>query len=249
VTSSRSDSSPGLETSLYPPVKRFLESLGYEVKGEIGGCDLVGVHQDGTVVVIGELKLRFNLDLLLQAVDRVPACDEVWLAVRASGRNGRERDPRVRQLCRLLGFGLLGVTHAGQVEILVPSGPWRPRRDPRRRSRLVEEHQRRRGDPTRGGSAKMPIMTAYRQHALACAATLSRGPQRPRDLKGSIPDAPKILLRNVYGWFVRQERGLYALSEQGRVALGRWPPDDTNTEWGGEHEAEPLQRDLVQAPG
>jgi hypothetical protein len=81
VTSSHSDSSPGLEASLYPPVKRFLESLGYEVKGEIGGCDLVGVHQNGTVVVIGELKLRFNLDLLLQAVDRMPACDEVWLAV------------------------------------------------------------------------------------------------------------------------------------------------------------------------
>ena len=52
---------------LYRPVKRFLERLGYEVKGEIGGCDLVGVSQDGTVVVIGELKLRFNLDLLLQA--------------------------------------------------------------------------------------------------------------------------------------------------------------------------------------
>ena len=249
MTSSRSDSSPGLETSLYPPVKRFLESLGYEVKGEIGGCDLVGVHQDGTVVVIGELKLRFNLDLLLQAVDRMPACDEVWLAVRASGRNGRERDPRVRKLCRLLGFGLLGVTHAGQVEILVPIGPWRPRRDPRRRSRLVEEHQRRRGDPARGGTAKMPIMTAYRQQALACAAALSRGLKRPRDLKGSIPDAPQILLRNVYGWFIRQERGLYALSEQGRAALGRWPPDDTNTAWDGRREAEPLQRDLVQAPG
>ena len=95
----------------------------------------------------------------------------------------------------------------------------------------------------------MPIMTAYRQHALACAAALSRGPQRPRDLKGSIPDAPKILLRNVYGWFVRQERGLYALSEQGRAALGRWTPNDANIEWGGEREAEPLQRDLVQAPG
>ena len=67
----------------------------------------------------------------------------------------------------------------------------------------------------------MPIMTAYRQQALACATALSRGPQRPRDLKGSIPDAPKILLRNVYGWFVRQERGLYALSEQGQAALSR----------------------------
>jgi hypothetical protein len=249
VTSFRSDSSPGLEASLYPPVKQFLEGLGYAVKGEIGSCDLVGLGQDGTVVVIGELKLRFNLDLLLQAVDRMPACDEVWLAVRAAGRNGRERDPRVRKLCRLLGFGLLGVTQAGQVEIVVPCGPWRPRRDPRRRSRLVEEHQRRQGDPACGGSAKMPIMTAYRQQALACAAALSRRPSRPRDLKGSIPDAPKILLRNVYGWFVRQERGLYALSEQGRAALGRWPPDDTNIEWGGEHEAEPLQRDLVQAPG
>ena len=72
----------------------------------------------------------------------------------------------------------------------------------------------------------MPIMTAYRQQALACAAALSRGPSRPRDLKGSIPDAPKILLRNVYGWFVRQERGLYALSEQGRAALSRWFPAD-----------------------
>jgi hypothetical protein len=31
-------------------------------------------------------------------------------------------------------------------------------------------------------------------------------------LKGELPDAAKILLRNVYGWFVRVDRGLYALS-------------------------------------
>jgi Putative PD-(D/E)XK phosphodiesterase (DUF2161) len=30
-----------------------------------------------------------------------------------------------------------------------------------------------------------------------------------------MPDAPKILLRNVYGWFTRVERGLYALSDSG----------------------------------
>ena len=41
-------------------------------------------------------------------------------------------------------------------------------------------------------------------------------------MKGGVPDAPKILLRNVYGWFVRVERGLYALSEAGSVALVRW---------------------------
>ncbi|MDB5552013.1 MAG: hypothetical protein JWL86_1997, partial [Rhizobium sp.] len=30
-----------METSLYLPVKKFLEAAGYEVKGEIGHCDLV----------------------------------------------------------------------------------------------------------------------------------------------------------------------------------------------------------------
>ncbi len=32
-----------LETSLYLPVKRFLEQLGFSVKGEIGHCDLVAL--------------------------------------------------------------------------------------------------------------------------------------------------------------------------------------------------------------
>jgi hypothetical protein len=70
------------ETSLYRPVKRYLETLGFTVKGEVCGCDLVAIRGDEPpVVVIGELKLSFSLDLVLQAVDRTYACDEVWLAV------------------------------------------------------------------------------------------------------------------------------------------------------------------------
>ena len=37
-----------------------------------------------------------------------------------------------------------------------------------------------------------------------------------------MPDAPEILLRNVYGWFIRVERGLYAVSDAGRAALAQW---------------------------
>jgi hypothetical protein len=208
--------------NLYAPVKRFLERLGFEVKGEVRGCDLVGLRDGEPVaVIIGELKLTFTLELVLQAVDRSAACDEVWLAVRASPR-GRERDRRVKKLCRLLGFGLLGVSATDKVEVLVEPVPWRPRRDGRRRSRIVDEHRRRQGDPVRGGGTRQPIMTAYRQQALACAAALVRGPARPRDLKLRIPDAPRILLSNVYGWFVRVERGLYALSEAGEMALVCW---------------------------
>jgi hypothetical protein len=213
-----------VESSLYLPVKRFLETLGFDVKGEVCGCDLVALQDSvPTAVVIGELKLTFNLDLVLQGVDRSAACDEVWLAVQASRRGGgRERDPRVRKLCRLLGLGLLCVTAAGRVEVLVEPVPWRPRRNPHRRSKIVSEHRRRQGDPAIGGITRQPIMTAYRQQALACAAALARAPARPRDLKRTLPDAPKILLRNVYGWFVRVERGHYALSEGGKAALIRW---------------------------
>src|SRR6266566_1331682 len=212
------------ETSLYAPVKRFLETLGFDVKGEICGCDLVAIRgEEPPLVVIGELKLGFNLELVLQGIDRAAACDEVWLAVRGSRRRGRERDPRVRKLCRLLGFGLLGVSSSGCVEVLVEPGPWRPRRDARRRSRLLDEHLRRLGDPAAGGSCKAPIMTAYRQQALACAASLSGGPRRTSDVKAAIPDAPKILLRNVYGWFFRVVRGTYGLTPEGTAALARWP--------------------------
>jgi hypothetical protein len=213
-----------VETSLYQPVKRYLESLGFEAKGEICGCDVVALKSGdkSPVVVICELKLGFNLELVLQGVDRSAACDEVWLAVRASTR-GHVRDPRVRKLCRLLGFGLIGVSATNQVEILVEPGPWRPRRNPKERSRLVREHQRRKGDPASGGMSKSPIMTAYRQQALACAASLVDGPRRTGEVKVVVPEAPKILLNNVYGWFERIERGVYGLTHQGRAALVRWP--------------------------
>jgi hypothetical protein len=155
------------ELELYPPVKRYLENLGYSAKGDIGECDLVRLREDDRVVIIGELKLSFNLELVLQAVDRLPSADEVWLAVRKSGT--RERDARVRKLCRLLGFGLLAVSSQGEVEPLVPSGPYRPRPNIKRRSSLISEHKRRRGDPVPGGGTRMPIMTAYRQQALSPA--------------------------------------------------------------------------------
>ena len=213
-----------METSLYKPVKVFLEALGFEAKGEIGGCDIVALKEGSpSALIICELKLSFNLELVLQAVDRAAACDEVWLAVRASIRGrGRETDPRVKKLCRLCGFGLLSVFSSGRVEVLVEPVKWTPRHDAKRKSRLAEEHRRRRGDPTAGGSTRLPIMTAYRQQALVCASAMAGTPRRPRDLRESAPDAAKILLTNVYGWFERVERGVYGLSNAGRVALEQW---------------------------
>jgi hypothetical protein len=176
------------ETSLYGPVKRYLETLGFTAKGEVCGCDLVALRGDEPpVVVIGELKLTFSLDLVLQAVDRTAACDEIWLAVGPAGHK-RLRDPRVRKLCRLLGFGLLAVSFGGAVEVLLEPKPWRPRQDRKRRVRLIDEHRKRIGDPASGGSTRQPIMTAYRQQALACAAFLAEGRRRTSKLHLVVPE-------------------------------------------------------------
>ncbi|MDK4719129.1 DUF2161 family putative PD-(D/E)XK-type phosphodiesterase [Rhizobium sp. CNPSo 3968] len=214
-----------METALYLPIKSFLEAAGYVVKGEIGGCDLVGLTDgEPPIVVICELKMSFNLELILQAVDRAAASDEVWIAARVSAKGkGREGDRRFRDLCRRLGFGMLTVSGNDQVDIVVTPVAPMPRKNARRRSRLVDEHRRRKGDPALGGSTRKPIMTAYRQQALACAAAIENGVQRPKDMREAAPKAPQILRDNVYGWFERIDRGIYALTELGTEALKRWP--------------------------
>lgn len=234
-----------METALYEPVKRFLEAAGYVVKGEVGGCDLVGMAEgEVPLVVVCELKQSFNLELILQAVDRQAHSDEVWIAARASLRGkGRESDRRFRDLCRRLGLGMLGVGTSDSIEVLVSPVAPLPRKNTRKRIRLVEEHRRRKGDPTAGGSTRKPIMTAYRQQALACAAALRDGPLRPRDLKSTTPIAAKILLHNVYGWFDRIDRGVYALNPAGQDALERWPAG-TWSDRPADHSAPRLQPEL-----
>lgn len=210
------------EVSLYGPVKAFFERLGFAVKGEIRGCDVVATRPDGPDLVVIELKGSFSLELLLQAVDRMAVADEVWLAVTAT-RRGRDRDRRVHRLCGLLGFGLLAVTTGGGVEILAEPRPYRPRQDRRRRRLVLEEFARRRGDPNQGGSpARRKMLTAYRQQALDIAAGMRDGPRRPRDFLPIAPDAAAILARNVYGWFEHPRRGWYGLSEEGKTALAAW---------------------------
>lgn len=61
------------------------------------------------------------------------------------------------------------------------------------------------------------LPAAYRQRAVACAAMLLAG----RDPRVAASDAGQILVRNVYGWFERQARGLYRLTGLGEPALLR----------------------------
>jgi hypothetical protein len=218
------------EAALYSPVKQFLERQGYEVKGEVRGCDLVARRGDEPPVII-ELKLRFNLPLVLQGVDRLALTERVYLAVPRPERHARggplapER-PEIRKLCRRLGLGLMlvGLTQK-TVEILEEPVPYRPRQAKSRALRLLDEFSRRVGDANVGGAVGVPLVTAYRQDALRCARALALGgPMRVGALRraADVQRAARILQRNVYGWFDRIERGTYRLTPQGDQALSRF---------------------------
>jgi hypothetical protein len=220
------DDSACRETALYAPVKAFLEARGYEVKGEVRGCDVVARRGDEAPVVV-ELKLRFNLGLLLQGIDRLALTERVYLAVpRPPLRRRRSRglapdSPDIRKLCRRVGLGLMLVGKRN-VEVLEEPLPYRPRMAKARALRLKDEFDRRIGDANVGGTVAIPVVTAYRQDALRCARALAFcGPMRLAALRAAagVPDAAHILQRNVYGWFRRIERGTYALSEGGSLAL------------------------------
>ena len=220
---------PARESDLYPAVKAFLERQGYDVKGEVRGCDVVATRGAEPPVIV-ELKLAFNLALLLQGVDRLALTERVYLAVvrpRSRRAPGSVYRREVRALCRRLGLGLMTVTPApcGDVEVLVDPVPYRPRRNARRARLLLGEHARRQGDPNHGGVTRTPIMTAYRQEALRCALLMDtdgRASLKTLRATGLVPNAPKILGRDVYGWFQREARGVYRLSARARQDLARF---------------------------
>jgi hypothetical protein len=224
------DDNAYLEAALYSPVKQFLERQGYEVKGEVRGCDLVARRGDEPPVIV-ELKLRFNLPLVLQGIDRLALTERVYLAVPRPERHARggplapER-PEIRKLCRRVGLGLIlvGLTRK-TVEILEEPVPYRPRLAKSRALRLLDEFSRRVGDANVGGAVGVPLVTAYRQDALRCAGALALGgPMRVRALRNAadVPRAARILQSNVYGWFDRIERGTYRLTPEGDQALRRF---------------------------
>lgn len=205
------------ESDLYGPVKAFLLGQGYSVKGEIGACDVVAVRADEPPLIV-ELKTAFNLQLVLQGIDRQAISDSVYLAI-APPRRRQLGD--IKRLCRRLGLGLLLVT-ARNVEAVADPEPYRPRKDVRRKVMLLKEFAHRVGDPETGGSARAPRMTAYRQDALRCIAHIAAtGPSKVAVIRTAtgVERTAAILQNDVYGWFVRIERGIYDLSPKGRAGL------------------------------
>ena len=218
------------ESDLFAPVKAYLESLGYDVKGEVKDCDLTAVRGDELIIV--ELKRGFTMELLYQAIDRQRMADSVYVAVPLPKRGYMAPHLNdMKALCRRLELGLIfvGFTSAGQPQVDVyvhPAEAASLRRNTKRRLAVLQEHNGRSGSHNTGGVTHRKILTLYKEQSLCVAQLLQQhGPLTTAQVRGyGGPDnTASILARNILHWFVRLDssdvRHTFTVSEAGLAAL------------------------------
>ncbi len=206
------------ETDLYLPIKFLLESQGYTVKAEVNSCDVVAMRGDEPPVIV-ELKTGLTLQLFYQAMDRLTLTDSVYIAI---AKPKRAVPSDAVKLCKRLGLGLIVVGKSGNVEVVADPTPYAPRPHAKRKAALLKEFRNRLGDPNIGGSTKTKLMTAYKQDALRCLVHLHvNGPTKIAHLRKQtkVDRAATILRSDYYGWFAKQERGIYRVTVEGIKAV------------------------------
>jgi hypothetical protein len=209
------------ETDLYLPIKSFLESQGYTVKAEVHSCDVVAMRGDDPPVIV-ELKTGLTLQLFYQAMDRLALTDAVYIAI---AKPKRAVPSDAVKLCKRLGLGLIVIAKSGAVEVIADPVPYTPRQHAKRKTALLKEFRNRKGDPNIGGSTKTKLMTAYKQDALRCLSHLHvNGPTKVSVLRKEtkVERAATILRSDYYGWFAKVERGVFAVTEVGVVAVAEF---------------------------
>lgn len=217
------------EEDLYKPISDYLIGLGYKVRGENNNCDLTAMK--GQELIIVELKKNLSVDLLLQGTKRQKIADIVYIAIPKPKRliySKRWKD--ILHLLRRLELGLILVSFAdkeGLVEIpLNPTCFDREksiRANIKKREKLIKEFNGRTIDLNTGGSRGKKLITSYKEDSLYIACCLNiLGPMSPKRLKefgASEKKTSSILQENYYSWFIREDRGIYSLTDKGRESL------------------------------
>jgi len=218
-----------METDLYYPVKKYFTALGYDVKSEVRGCDVIAVR-DGELV-IAEMKLQFGLTLLRQALERQKLTPLVYVAVPRPRNISSKTHRQNEEIARRLGLGLLLVALDSPVPraeaAVLPAGadggvrpaPKPATRAGRKKAQILAEAAGRTGDYNTGGSANRMIYTVYREKAvkIACALSIAGQANAPELIRwfGCDKRANLIMRNNFRGWFEKADRGRYALSRKG----------------------------------
>lgn len=213
-----------LEEELYAPVRDYLKSLGFEVKAEVNHCDCVAV-KNGNILVV-ELKRGLTIELLIQAVKRQKIADSVFVAVPKPKINTFSKKWKdICNLLRRLELGLMLVSKKDgkySVEVVIEPLPFDFRKSryaaKKKRVMLMGEFNGRTSDKNTGGCRGKKIMTAYKEQASKIAEyIIKNGPASAKKLSASGFEHKKaysILYKNYYGWFKKEGKGIYSITDK-----------------------------------
>lgn len=210
------------EKDMYQPIKDFLTDLGYDVKAEVKNVDIVAMKEDQVIII--EMKKSLSLKLLYQGCNRQKMYQDVYLAILDPGiKQIRTKSFKEKEhIIRRLNLGLIIVDMSKlEVKIIFDPSPYHLRTNYKKKKLLLEEFKSRVQSNNTGGVIREKIMTAYKERVIEIAKTLTTGPlstKRIREQTGN-NKVTKILYDNFYGWFERIDRGVYQLSEKGKVEL------------------------------
>lgn len=216
------------EEDLYEPVKNYLLGQGYKVNSEVKNCDITAVKDNELIII--ELKMRFSLSLVYQAVNRKDITDSVYVAIPLN--SSKSTPPNYRSLKKLLlrlEIGLIFVRFLKskiRVEVISHPKEFIKRVAQKRKKSILREINGRYGEFNKGGSSTMvENITTYKQQSIHIAYLLSllikSSPKRLIEISG-IPKAQQILSQNHYGWFDKISRGVYSLNKVGLTALKQY---------------------------
>lgn len=221
-----------LEEDLYMPIHDYFTEQGYMVHGEVKDCDIT-LSKDNELIII-ELKRTMSLKLLTQAAKRQQMTRSVYIAIPQPKYSVYTK--KWKDLCyilRRLELGFITVSFknsTGRVQIVFDPSPFDRQKSmqssKKRREALLKEIRHRHINYNKGGSTKTRLMTAYRENAVHIACCLKRlgnlSPHKLREL-GTGNKTQSILYKNFYGWFEREGRGIYRLSEKGEEVFRLYP--------------------------
>lgn len=207
------------ESEMYAPLKTFLENEGHTVRAEVKDADIVAIKGDEMIIV--EMKTNFSLKFVYQLVERQRLSDKVYAAVLVNYKTRWGKSfQNMSKLLKRLSLGLIVVyvkKNGIFVEKIFEPEFHRYNRSHKKEESLRTEFESRTGDYNTGGVTRKKIMTSYREKAIQIAYVLeNESCLSIKEIKKrtGIESAASILQRNHYGWFIREQRGVYKVTEK-----------------------------------
>lgn len=211
------------ETELYEPIKRYFVQNGYEIQAEVKNCDVACIKDKRLTII--ELKTKFNLKLLYQAMDRKTMADNVYVAIGRPTNFKNKETKNMIKILQKLDIGLITVSLDSKINTvqIIHSPNENKIKQTSRKMGVINEIQKRNIDINVGGSTtKDPVLTAYREKCIYLVCILQViGTAKPSGIKRqfNIENPSGILRNNYYGYFDKVSRGIYCLSQNGEDML------------------------------